>query len=162
MPPPLGRVFWSGDAQNFYQEGRQGALSRLEGMQHLKARETATGVRYLDELNRFVPDPALLIPDSIRNEFLNVVRSADRVSDIAYTQAPGSDAYYATLFTYVDDNKKLNIGIQLFRVNRAIDPNLERSKISAQIASDLDIAPGTRGTPVIIKMAMARFHYRVT
>ncbi len=162
MSNGLGRVYWSGDAQDFYQEGRQGKLSRLEGMQHLHAVETEFGTRFKDERNRFVPDPADLVPLSIRNEFLNVVRSANATSANVYMQSPGRDAYYTTLFTYVDDNNKLNIGIKLFSVNRAINPDLERSKIAAQIASDLDIAPGTRGTPEIMKMAMASFHYIVT
>lgn len=53
MPEP-GRIFWSGRAQRFYQEGRRGAVSATEAADYLRYNPGAS--RFVDQRNQFVPN----------------------------------------------------------------------------------------------------------
>jgi len=61
-----GRVYWSGKAQRFYQEGRRGSVSAKEAAGFLKYNEGAQ--RFIDQKNRFVPNSSVAEqPKTIRN-----------------------------------------------------------------------------------------------
>ena len=161
-PSEYGAVFWSSAAHQFYQEGRQGAIPRLEAMEHLSYRETPTGTRLIDERGAFVPSIPNLIPESFSNQYVDRLRDASLTTKNVYETRAGKSSYYATVATYEDANGKLHVIEKFFAGGRAINDEVENRKLIAQIASEMfpDSDSGHSGEAQDALRAM--FHYEVS
>lgn len=141
MPDPqeLGPIYWSSAAQNFYQQGRSGVVPRLEALDSLAVRDTATGPRLVDQTGHFVPNIPDLIPDQFQQALFNAQRTYTFASQDATEVPPGANSYYSTLFTYTDPEGKIHVGIIANRVGDTIDSEVLLAKMTAQVGADLGI-----------------------
>lgn len=159
-----GKIYWSPDAQQFYQVGRQGAVSRLTGIESLTVRESATGPRYYDEFGTRTPNPENLIPQYMQERFPGLVRNSHSTSADVYDTAPGDNSYYKTWYIYHDPSGGVHIGYINNRVGQTIDNEVELARIVASIGSEQEIDPNSdQGGSSNIALAIdATFHFIVS
>jgi len=162
LPPAApGDVYWSASAQRFYQEGRRGALSNLEALEHLTQRRTVYGVRFVDEKNRLVPAIPTLIPKRFNIPGIERLREASISARAVYRDRAPANAYYSTLTTYVDSEGKLHVVLKGFRAETPISRELETKKLIAQVAADERLPKEENHSEEILKRILTRFHFIV-
>ena len=164
MPqPPGGAVFWSPTAQQFYQQGHVGAVSRLVGIESLHVTESATGPRYYDAFGTRVPNPGNLIPQSMREKFVGAERTLTSREQGVYEQRPGEGKFYKTWFTFRDLEGAIHLGYLNHAINTAIDNEVERAKMIRAIGDQLNLDPTSEqgGSKNISDMITSVNHFLV-
>ena len=161
-PPQLGRVFWSAAAQQFYQEGRVGALGRLEGMSYLTFRTTQWGERLIDQRGQFVPNIENLIPDRLFNQFVDRLREGRLTLRDVYTERAAKGNYFATIATWEDADRRLHVTEKFYKGGSAINNELELRQLQAQVGSDLGLERSEWYTAETADMVRAMFHYEMS
>lgn len=160
--PPEGLIYWNSNAQRFYQQGRQGALSNIEGVQALTVRQVGNTVRYVDQLGRFAPDPASLNYPNQVNSFVNIQRDLTAVGGTAYEQRAPVDSYYVTSAIYTADDGTVRMTTIYSAGGRPINFEDEQRRLAGAIAHDLGIPMGAEGSKQVLQRATNLLHYVAT
>lgn len=162
MPQP-GAIYWSDTAQQFYQEGRSGALSRLEGISSLTSKTTPTGVEFYDQQGNLTPNPLELLPQSETTRYVNTAREATIIPNVTAYESVPQNSGYGTVFVYRDAEGKVHAGLEQFRIGSKIDSEVERSRILARIGHETGINEDSPegGSDNLSKMLIAMGHYRI-
>lgn len=143
MPNPQpGEIFWSPAAQQFYQVGRVGALSRLEGIESLTALPFPGGWIYYDQRGNPTPSPADLLPNGLLLKSGLGERTSTGIGNEVYSQTAGDNEFYRTWFTYRDAEGGIHLGFVNGGIGRSIDNEVERSREIVAAANELGLELG--------------------
>jgi len=152
-------IYWSSDAQNFYQAGRIGVVPRLEAIQSLSLGRPFGREGYVDQLGRAVPSIDRLIPQQFQVGFLNTQRSLSSAGAEVYDVRAPQDAYYLTLATYTAEDGRVRIAVVPSKGNQAINEDDETRRIARAIADQEGYGLGEVGTDTIMEQVSRLFHF---
>lgn len=162
MPDPEpGLIYWSADAQAFYQQGRRGRISNLEGIESLTVSQVDDNIRLRDQLGHLVPDLDKLIPAYLKEPFFREGQTADLTLRAVYSRPPGQDRYYSTMFTYRDSRGNVRLGFVRGKVGDKLDREEEEARLLRAIGDSLGIEKGSRrgGSENLRNLLGRSFHF---
>lgn len=152
-------IYWSSDAQQFYQKGRQGAVPRLEAIQSLTLGRPFGREGYVDGLGRAVPGIESLIPKAFHVGFLNTQRELTIAGDEVYDVRAPENAYYLTLATYTTEDGRVRLAVVPSKGNSAISEDDETRRLARAIADQEGYGLGEFGTDTIMEQVSRVFHF---
>lgn len=152
-------IYWSSDAQNFYQLGRIGVVPRLEAIQSLTQSHIGDIIRYRDETGQLVPSIDQLIPQQFQVGFLNTQRDLSIAGQEVYDVRAPENAYYLTLATYTTEDGSVRIAVVPSKGNSAINEDDETRRLARAIADQESYGLGEVGTDTIMEQVGRLFHF---